>query len=70
MTRVEEQKIDLTLWLYIGAVELGFPEREVWRMTYFKLSELFRIHKLFHPERFSQVPKESDIDEILGMGGI
>jgi len=39
-------------------------------MTIFKLAELYRIHKQFHPERFNQEPKEADIDEILGMGGI
>jgi len=55
--------------IYIGVTELGYPERDVWKMTPFKILTLFKIHRHSHPERFTQ-PKPDDIADIdLAMGG-
>jgi len=43
--------------LYIGVTLLRWPEREVWRMTPYKLMTLFKIHKKFNPDRFKQEPE-------------
>jgi len=52
--------------LYIGVTLLGFTEREVWRMTIFKISTLFRIHREFNNDRFKPDSPGADIDEALG----
>jgi len=53
--------------LYIGVTLLGFTEREVWRMTPYKLVTLFRIHKEFNNDRFKlESGAVDDIDEALG----
>jgi len=53
--------------LYIGVTILGWPERDVWKMTPHKLLTLFRIHREFHPDRFKKVMPEgmADIDQAL-----
>lgn len=49
---------------------LGFPEREVWKLTPYKIMALFRIHKTFNSDKFGQekeIPEEQDpIDIALG----
>ena len=52
--------------LYIGVTLLHWPEREVWRMTPYKILALFRIHREFNPDRFKPEEKEADIDDVLG----
>jgi len=42
--------------LYIGVTLLRWPERDVWRMTPYKILTLFKIHKRFNPERFKPEP--------------
>lgn len=67
-------KIDIARLLYIGTSILNFPEREVWKMTAYKLMTLFKIHRSFHLETFggTKYPRggnpdyEDDIDCALG----
>jgi len=40
--------------LYIGVTLLGFPEREVWKMTPYKITTLWKIHKEFNRDKFRQ----------------
>ena len=49
-----------------GITLLHWPEREVWRMTPYKILALFRIHREFNPDRFKPEEKEADIDDVLG----
>ena len=58
--------IDLARLLYIGVTLLRWSEAEVWRMTPYKILTLFKIHREFNPDRFKPVPKEVDIDDVLG----
>lgn len=60
--------MNLARLLYIGVTLLHFTEREVWRMTPYKLLALFRVHKQFHPERFPREAPEGmdEIDAALG----
>jgi len=49
---------------------LGYPEGEVWRMTPYKLLQLFKVHKRFHPDRFKP-EKPDDMDDIdYALGGL
>jgi len=59
--------------LYIGVIVLGLEERRVWKMTPYKILTLFRIHKIYCPQRkgFMQdspaiVGDMDDIDVALG----
>ena len=53
-----------------GQEQLGYPEREVWRMTPYKILTLFRIHRQFHPEKWKPEPPEG-IDPIdVALGGL
>ena len=58
--------IDLARLLYIGVTLLRWSEAEVWRMTPYKILTLLKIHREFNPDRFKPVPKEVDIDDVLG----
>jgi len=35
-------------------------------MTPYKILTLLKIHREFNPDRFKPVPKEVDIDDVLG----
>lgn len=51
---------------------LGYPEREVWRMTPYKIMRLFEIHKSFYPDRFGgsgDLPEGLDAIDIA-LGGL
>ena len=61
--------------IYIGVTLLGYPEKEVWRMTAYKILTLFRIHREFNPDRFKPDPMEEarqkGIDPIdIALGGL
>ena len=36
---------------------LRYPEREVWRMTPYKINTLFGYHKEYNPQQFSERPR-------------
>jgi hypothetical protein len=49
---------------------LHWPEAEVWRMTPYKITTLFRIHRRFNPDRFAP-EKPEDMDDIdFALGGL
>jgi hypothetical protein len=54
--------------LYIGVTLLGFSEKEVWKMTPYKITRLFEIHKQFNPDQYGEQPPAGidDIDAALG----
>ncbi len=58
--------IDLARLLDIGVTLLRWSEAEVWRMTPYKILTLFKIHREFNPDLLKPVPKEVDIDDVLG----
>ena len=57
--------MSLARFLYIGVTLLHFSEAEVWRMTPFKLMELYKMHKEFHGIKTKSNDGEVDIDDIL-----
>jgi hypothetical protein len=56
---------DIARYIYIGVTLLGYPEKDVWRMTPYKLMRLFEIHKEFNPDRFGS-PEFDPVDVALG----
>jgi len=61
--------------LYIGVVVLGVSERDFWRMTPYKLLTLFRIHKIYCPQRKGFIQDSpaivGDMDDIdVALGGL
>jgi len=61
--------------IYIGAVVLGFTEKEVWNMTPFKILTLFKIHKIYCPQRKGFIETSTsiheDMDDIdIALGGL
>lgn len=54
----------------MGVTVLGFPEKEVWKMTIYKILTLFKYHREFNPDRFKPDAENpdglDDIDEALG----
>jgi len=61
--------------IYIGVTLLNFREHEVWHMTPYKLTTLFKVHKSFNPDKFksdditsgtTNVDEVDDIDLALG----
>ncbi len=57
--------MSLASFIYIGVTLLRFSEVEVWRMTPFKLMELYRVYKEFHGIKTKSNDGEVDIDDIL-----
>jgi len=64
--------------IYIGVTLLNFREHEVWHMTPYKLTTLFKVHKSFNPDKFksddeitnSRAGNIGDVDDIdLALGG-
>lgn len=54
----------------MGVTLLHFRELEVWRMTPYKLLELFYWHRVYNPDKFER-PKPKDMDDIdYAMGGM
>jgi hypothetical protein len=53
--------------LYIGVTLLRYSEREVWGMTPYKITTLFKIHRSFNPDKYKQEAEKADpIDEAFG----
>jgi len=56
----------------MGITILGFTEREVWRMTPYKILTLFSIHREFNPDKFKPPEDDppEDLDDIdMALGG-
>lgn len=72
----DDTKINFARYLYIGVTLLNFSEKEVWRMTPYKILALFAIHKKFNPDKFKQdtpttAGGQSDYDTLNSiMGGL
>lgn len=48
-----------------------YPEREVWKMTPYKIVTLFKVHKSFNKDQFKEEPEQLSGDPIdIALGGL
>lgn len=49
---------------------LGWPEKDVWKMTPYKLLRLFKAHREFNPEKFGPIKPKGEVDIDVALGGL